>query len=343
MTTKRIDNWEIFAAGEWAGSGGPSKWSESDLDQMVEAFEAVGKETKPYLKLGHSNDQKLLQEDGYPSAGWITSLRRVKDKLVATVEGIPSKIYDLISSRAYGRVSSEIYRNAEVGGKKYPTMLKAVALLGADTPAVGTLKDFIDLYASSMPAQEFGVNCETVILYAKEEKKMDEPKNMVTLEEFTVLGVELAKVREENAKLKGDVEKFSAEVKNLETIKAELATFKAEQESKELAAFEKEVDFTIDGYLKDGNITPAEADFYKAMGKKHREDFELYKKHIEGRKTSYSGEESDTGLTSVDETEDERMFSLANRIVAAGEKEGRVVTYRDAVIEASRTLKGGLE
>lgn len=341
--TKRIDGWEIFAAGSWAGSGGVSSWTEKDLDDLVLAFEETAKEMKPYLKLGHAGKQQLLQEDGFPSAGWITSLKRVKDRLVATVEGIPGKIYDLIMNRAYGRVSSEIYKNAELNGKKYPSLLKAVALLGADTPAVGTLQDFIDLYA--MPeAVQFGNECETIILFEKEEKKMED-KNMVTLEEFTAQSVDLANVKAERDKLKAEVEKFSAEVKNLETIKAELAQFKIEADAKEKTAFEKEVDFCIDGFVKDGNITPAEADFYKTMAKKNREDFELYKKHLETRKAGYAGEDSEapeapeTG--SDEEAQDEKMFVMANKVMAEAEKQGRVIDYKTALYEAERKLNGG--
>lgn len=133
---------EIFQSGTWNGN----TYTDSDLDDMVEAFEATKEVLKPYMKLGHDNGQKLVQKDGYPSAGWITSLKRSGNKLLATIKAIPSSIGELIKKQRYGRFSAEIYHNVEVGGKNFRRAVKAVALLGADTPAVGTTKDLVNVY-----------------------------------------------------------------------------------------------------------------------------------------------------------------------------------------------------
>lgn len=341
--TKTIDNWEIFAAGEWSGSGGKSKWSEKDLDDMVVAFGETAKEMKPYLKLGHSGEQKLLQEDGYPSAGWITALKRVGNKLVAKVEGIPEKIFNLIQSRAYGRVSSEIYKNAELNGKKFPRLLKAVALLGADTPAVGTLQDFIDLYTSGAESvEQFGENCEVEILFNQEIPTMETVEiTQAKLEEFTVKAAKFDSIEAELAEFKAENDTLRAEVKNLETIKGELAEFKRQSEEDKKAAFEKEVDFCIDGLVKDEKITPAEADFYKTMAKKDPEDFEMYKNFLESKTAGYSGENSEHTEIPEEMTEDDKIHEFANKIIAEGAKNGTVIDYGSACIQAEREIKGG--
>lgn len=141
--TKNIKGVEIFAAGTWNGDA----YTDSDLDTLVNAFKATKDALKPYLKLGHSEDQTLLAEDSLPAAGWVANIYRVGHKLLADFCDIPNKIADLIKAKAYKRVSSEIFVNVNVNGKKYPYALKAVALLGGETPAVQTLDDIHALYA----------------------------------------------------------------------------------------------------------------------------------------------------------------------------------------------------
>jgi len=347
--TRTIENWEIFAAGSWNGSGGKSTWTIEDLDSMVSAFAETAKEMKPYLKLGHSEKQALLQQDGYPAAGWVTALKRVGDRLVATVSGIPSKIYNLIKAKAYGRVSSEIYKNAELNGKKFSRILKAVALLGADTPAVTTLQDQIDLYSKPEAVEQFGDNCEVEILFTQESETME--KMEITRAEYDVFATqksELDSVTIERNTLKAENEKFSAEVKNLETMKGELAQFKLDAEQMKKDSFEKEVDFSIDGFLKDEKITPHEADYYKTISKRSKEDFELTQKHLElfTGKAAFAGERSESSDTpepveNTEEARDTQIFSMANELVADAEKSGKVLDYGTAVVLAEQKLNEG--
>ena len=141
-TTYDITGLDIFATGTWHGE----PYTEADLDAMVESFGNVG--FTPPIKLGHSENQKLLKDAGFPAAGWIKKVYRNGGKLLADVTGIPSKIHDLITKKAYDRVSSEIYWdfNDTAKGKKWPRVLKAVALLGADIPEVNTLDAISSLY-----------------------------------------------------------------------------------------------------------------------------------------------------------------------------------------------------
>ena len=136
---------EIFATGTHNGD----PYTEDDLDQIVKAHHAVGHEIRPFLKLGHDEEQQLLQKDGYPAAGWFANIRRKGVKLIADLTNVPRKIAELIKQKAYGRLSSEIYLDLDHKGTKYPKVLKAVALLGGDTPAVKTLDDFLALYGSA--------------------------------------------------------------------------------------------------------------------------------------------------------------------------------------------------
>lgn len=149
LETMNLNDIEILAVGTWTGSSGPVEFRQSDLDDIVAAFDEITGmpvNYEPPAKLGHDGKQKLLQEDGYPAAGWITRLRRVGDKLVADLKDIPGKIAAIIKAGGYKKVSAEVYSNYEISGKKFPKVLKAISFLGGDIPAVKTLNDIVAQY-----------------------------------------------------------------------------------------------------------------------------------------------------------------------------------------------------
>lgn len=125
---------EIFAAGTWNGD----TYTEKDLDEMVTAFKEVGFE--PPLKLGHQ------EKDGQPAFGWIDRIYRQGKKLLADFKELPQKVYEALKRGNYKRVSAEIYWNYRKGEKVFPRVLKAVALLGGDIPAVTDLEAIGNLY-----------------------------------------------------------------------------------------------------------------------------------------------------------------------------------------------------
>lgn len=139
---KSIDAVEIFSAGTWNGD----TYSVKDLDEMVKAFEETSQTVRPFLKLGHSDDQKLLQAEGLPAAGWIGRVYRKGEKLLADFVDMPKTIYELIEKKAYRKVSSEIYVGVKIKDKAYKYMLGAVALLGSELPGVMNLKDILSRY-----------------------------------------------------------------------------------------------------------------------------------------------------------------------------------------------------
>lgn len=146
--TVTIPDVEVFSVGEWNGD----EYTEADLRTMVEAFSQVGFE--PPLKLGHSEGQKLVQEDGLPSIGWVSDLHALGGKLVATLKGVPRKIAKLIQMGGYKQRSAEVYWNYKdtINGRVWSRVLKALSLIGADVPAVkgmpglSTLDAYLELY-----------------------------------------------------------------------------------------------------------------------------------------------------------------------------------------------------
>lgn len=119
---------EIFAVGKHNGD----EYVSADLDDMVSAFADL--DFRPAVKIGHTADKP-----GAPAYGWITNLRRAGDKLIADFESMHDTVISAIREKSYNAVSSEIYFNLKRGGKTFRRALKAVALLGAEVPAVAGL------------------------------------------------------------------------------------------------------------------------------------------------------------------------------------------------------------
>ena len=140
---------EIMSVGEWNGE----IFSHEDLHEISHNFELLRNELKPPLKFGHDEDQTLLgQSDGDPALGWVDGLRVTGGKLIATFIQVPSVVRQAIASGRWRKISAEIYFEAEHQGKKLGKVLKAVALLGADLPAVTNLKDLSVFLTADWPS-----------------------------------------------------------------------------------------------------------------------------------------------------------------------------------------------
>lgn len=117
---------EIFKAGTWNGE----TTTIADLDAIVAAF-FEGSFLVP-LKLG-SHDKQA------PRCGYVTSIRRVGDKLVANFARIPTPAMRMIRERGLDHCSCEVRYGVTIGTRRFRIALSAVALLGAETPAVSDL------------------------------------------------------------------------------------------------------------------------------------------------------------------------------------------------------------
>lgn len=150
---------EIFSTGTHRGSE-TTTITEADLDQMVASYDALaGKDGfKPVLKLGHEDAQKYFgQKKGAPNLGFVERIWREGSKILADFANVPNAVIDLIRNRRYNSVSIEMYPKAQIGGKTFANVLTAVALLGAELPAVKGLKE---LAASLFEEEIFGERIE---------------------------------------------------------------------------------------------------------------------------------------------------------------------------------------
>jgi hypothetical protein len=212
---------DIFAVGEWNGYN----FTPMDLQSVVDSFNAIGDKLQPYLKLGHNEEQ--LMADGYPSLGWVKNLRINGTKLQCDFVDVPKIIRELVDKRAYKRVSCEFYKDfiaqpEETGdGKKlYSWVLRAVALLGGDTPAVTTLQDIINLYSKNSNANVVTFEIDNDKFDVKEGEEM---KKKLTDDQPVVEDVKPEEVKPEEVKPEPVENELEAKNKELEGQVTELS------------------------------------------------------------------------------------------------------------------------
>jgi hypothetical protein len=150
LPTEDLLGVEIFSVGHWNGE----PYTDEQIADLIKNTNELTAEglLEPPAKIGHKDDQEFLEREGYPAAGWVTNLYRVGDKVMADVARVPAKIAALIKAKAYGNISSEIWRSfgKAPNGKSYKHVLKAIAFLGEEIPAVATLDDIVSLYGSTL-------------------------------------------------------------------------------------------------------------------------------------------------------------------------------------------------
>jgi hypothetical protein len=277
--TYNLNDVEVFALGTWNGD----RYTVQDIEDLVKNTNELLEKVKPYAKLGHDDNQSLLQADGYPSAGWITKLKRQGNKVLADFSDVPKVIYQLIKNKAYKRVSSEIFWNFKdtETDKVYSRVLKAVAFLGGDTPAVTTLKDIAALYGrrdQDIKVVSFSENDHDVRMVSF---SIDEPKPKKG-------GKETMEIEYQGKKYTQD--EFQAlldRAKKADDAESQLKEYTRQQQQKDIESF-------ITTQKEKGRVLPAHEGLVKTLMQAVQENqvvrysdkevapLELFKQYIEG-------------------------------------------------------------
>jgi hypothetical protein len=277
-----IEGVEVFSVGVHNGD----RYTDEDLNEMVEAFNENAKTMRPYLKLGHTEKQTLLQKDGLPAAGWIGKLYRKGEKLVADFIDIPEKIYQLLKRGAYRNVSAEIFWDINFNGKKYHRMLSGVALLGADTPALASLDDILALY---------GADWQSVKSYAGEgEASIIKSYTLGEQEEAEMTKEQIEKLEQEKAAAEAQAKQYQADLAAANQAKAEadaevaqLRKYKAESEAAtlaaEAAAESARLDATLTEMVSEKLITPSMKPYIRALLGEEKKEYSLQVKGAEDK------------------------------------------------------------
>lgn len=157
MNTQDFVGVPIMAVGgPYHGTGSPPEgdfFDEAYLQKLADAGNTYAGEIEAVLKVGHSQEQRLLKNSGLaddekPAAGWLKNYRVQGGKLLADVTGVPDKLASLWRAGAFKKRSVEIRTLKSQKDGKPVTAVTALALLGAKAPAIRTLDDMLAHYAS---------------------------------------------------------------------------------------------------------------------------------------------------------------------------------------------------
>jgi len=115
---------EVFRGGDYGPKG---SYGEADLDRIAAGYDPATHEAP--VTLDHAQRG--------PAHGCVKRLRRLGDRLLATLWKVSPALHDWLRRGAYRKCSVELYRSFRGNGRPY---LKAVSFLGAATPEVKGLQ-----------------------------------------------------------------------------------------------------------------------------------------------------------------------------------------------------------
>ncbi len=251
-----LKNREIFATGKWNNI----EFSDADLEDIVENFEKLKTIHKVPLKFGHNDEQPIT--DGQPAIGWISRVFKQGNKLLADFTDMPKTVFDAIKKKLYRSVSVELLFNVDHDGNRFNHVLDAVALLGADHPAVNTLADLDNLLATRTSFAgghrvAFKTFAGNKIEVETGGKSMDEEtKKLIAAavsEAIAPFKTELDDLKKENATLKEEKGKLEAKRKEDE----------AEQLKKEVKMARDAVTEVLNAAVKSKSLAPAARETYE--------------------------------------------------------------------------------
>lgn len=230
---------EIFSAGKWNGI----EFTVNDIEAIVDSFHKLSLSERVPLKLGHNPEQPVT--DGQPALGWVKRVWRDGSKILAEFVDLPNAVFEAITKKLYKFVSVELMQEVEAEAGKFPWVLSAVSLLGADIPAVRNLAELKALAMTRNP----GLRGGSLVAFKRDTLSPIEVSDMTDKAEL-----ELAQLREkiatftsENASLKAKMEE--SQQKLLDTIKG--------HNEEKATSLKKEADQKFEQAIEAKQILPA--------------------------------------------------------------------------------------
>ncbi len=223
----------------------------AELDQMVASFEAlvpIGGFT-PVLKLGHAEAQKFMgQSSGAPNLGIVGKIFREGEKVLANFLNVPDAVVDLIRQKRFSNVSVEVVPNLKFDGKEFSQVLTAVALLGAELPAVKGLAELASVLFTEVEVKP--IQADNIVSYEQEKQMVTytQEQHDALLEAAVSKAVDAAKVAYAETAERLTAERDEA-VEAVKTVKTSFAEF-----TDKVASAEAET--MVDSAIKDGKLLP---------------------------------------------------------------------------------------
>lgn len=296
---------EIFAVGKWNGY----EFTLSDLESIVFNFKKlreIAPEFKVPLKFGHNNEQSMT--DGYPAIGWVEDIYVKNNKLIGVFGDVPSIVLKAMEKKLYRKVSVELDFDVEYKGQSYKYVLTAVALLGADLPAVSTLAD-LNAYIDGGLAASKQVNntrlagmLRGAFSAINGQDKLKEGINMsgdsVSLDDIKKIIADQTKpLVEQLTKAQDEVKKFAKEKAELEAM---LEARSNSDKSVKAKLNRDAITSIMEEAVKSGSILPSQRESFSKM----------------------IGVDSDDKMLSVDIDEVKKMFNAGKNKMNYGTEEG---------------------
>jgi len=260
----------VFKAGKYP----QGDWPVERVQQMVDAYDPVNGIEAPAV-IGHR--AFALRDADQFAHGWVKSVRMDKDgRVFATIDNFSLEARHAIAEGKLRYISVELYEFDKVN-KGEPPYLKAIALLGRDTPAVTGTK--IPAMFSLKSFLSGGV-----VNTADEENHLSTFTRKVNAEDIQALSFEgEEKTQEESVmktaeELQAELEKSNARIAELEKSAGELAAFKKENEELKSAGKKQEAEAFFGKLRDEGKLPPAQFDKAVALdarlpGEEERKEF----------------------------------------------------------------------
>jgi phage I-like protein len=236
----------VFKAGKYP----QANWPVERVQKFVDAYDPVNGIEAPAV-IGHR--MFAIRDADQYAHGWVESVRMDKDgKVFATINNFSLEARHAIAEGKLRYISAEIYE-FDKKNKDEPPYLRAIALLGRDTPAVTGTK--IPAMFSLKSFLSGGV-----VNAADEENHVTTFTRRVNAEDVKLLSVEGRKTTEEAAmktaeELQAELEKSNARIAELEKNAGELAAFRKENEELKNAGKKQEAE-TFFSKLRDEGKLP---------------------------------------------------------------------------------------
>ena len=239
----------VFKAGKYP----QGDWPVERVKKLVDAYDPNYIEAPAVI--GHRSF--AMRDADQFSHGWVESVRLDADgKVYATVNDFSLEARHAIAEKKLRYISVEIFEFDKVN-KDEPPYLRAVALLGRDTPAVAgtkipamfSVKSFLSGGVVNTADEENHISMFTRKMSVEDIQTLSDERQEITQEESV-----MAKTAEE---LQAELEKSKAQIAELEKSAGELAAFKKENEELKNAGKKKDADAFFGKLRDDGKLPPA--------------------------------------------------------------------------------------
>ena len=155
---------ELMHTGTWSASTGIHTFTTGDFASAVAALDCPAVR-RPVLKLGHTDPRF----DGEPAVGWIANMAVAEDghTMVGDYVGMPGWLGPVLASAFPDRSIEGQWEYQCAIGHTHPFVITAVALLGVEHPAIGTLESLQDVATLYGVAASSGGHGQRVTVHLK--------------------------------------------------------------------------------------------------------------------------------------------------------------------------------